>query len=103
MSVLTPSAWEGVSTATVMILVSLLMGLALKQGWLVLGPAHKELMRLKDEVIADVRGARDQDSAIIKTQADTIYEQRVSGDVSAHLLQALRNVVPATGSGDGAS
>lgn len=103
MSVLTPSAWEGVSTVTVVILVALFLGLSFARGWLVLGPAHRELLRVKDEVIADVRGTRDQDTAIIKTQADTIYEQRVSGDVSAHLLQALRNVVPATGSGDGAS
>ena len=103
MPVFTPSVWEGISSVTVVILVALFLGLALIRGWLVLGPAHRELLRVKDEVIADSRGARLEDQQIIKTQADTIYEQRVSGDVSAHLLQALRSIQDSPTSGDGST
>lgn len=97
MSILTPSAWEGISTVTVVIFVVIIIGTALKQGWLVLGPAHRELLRVKDDVIAakddaitHERGRSQEDQRIIATQASTIAEQRVAGELTAHIIQAIR-------------
>jgi hypothetical protein len=90
MTILTPSAWEGISTVTVVILAALIIGIALARGWLVLGTAHKELMRLKDDVISDVRGTRAEDRKIIQTLSDTVHAQRVNGDWAVHLLESVQ-------------
>lgn len=101
MDILTPSAWEGVSTVTVVILGALIIGIALSRGWLVIGAAHKELMRLKDDVIADIRGARNEDQQIIKTLSDTVHDQRVTGEASAHALEAIEKASAALRLGGG--
>lgn len=90
MTILTPSAWEGISTVTVVILAALIIGIALARGWLVLGTAHRELMRLKDDVISDVRGTRAEDRKIIQTLSDTVHAQRVNGDWAVHLLESVQ-------------
>lgn len=103
MSILTPSAWEGISIVTVVILGALILGIALKQGWLVIGTAHRELMRLKDDVIADVRGSRAEDRRIIETLSDTVHAQRVNGDWAVHLLEAVQANAAASVSDQGQS
>ncbi|MDI9914363.1 hypothetical protein [Rhodococcus sp. IEGM 1379] len=103
MSVLTPSAWEGISTVTVVILLALFVGLSLIRGWIVFGPHHREIVRVKDEVIADVRGTRLEDQQIIRSLSDTVNAQRVNGEVSAHLLQAMQNMHAAPDAGGGPS
>ncbi|MCZ4613294.1 hypothetical protein ACWGK5_25835 [Rhodococcus qingshengii] len=103
MTILTPSAWEGISTVTVVILAALIIGIALARGWLVLGTAHKELMRLKDDVISDVRGTRAEDRKIIQTLSDTVHAQRVNGDWAVHLLESVQANAAASTSDRGQS
>ncbi|KLN67610.1 hypothetical protein [Rhodococcus sp. (in: high G+C Gram-positive bacteria)] len=100
MSIFTPSAWEGISTVTVVILVAVGVGLALVRGWLVLGTAHRELLRLKDEVIADARGTRTEDRRIIQTLSDTVHAQRVNGDWAVHLLESVQANAAAAANAD---
>ncbi|QTJ69632.1 hypothetical protein HYG77_04710 [Rhodococcus sp. ZPP] len=90
MQILTPSAWEGVGTVTVVIVFFLLLGVSLVRGWIVFGPAHREIVRAKDDAIAHERGRSLEDQKIIATQAATLAEQKVSGELTAHVVQAIR-------------
>ncbi|WP_054246375.1 hypothetical protein [Rhodococcus opacus] len=100
MSVLTPAAWEGVSTVTVVIVLFLLLAVSLIRGWIVFGPAHREIVKAKDETIADLRGGRAEDKSVMATLAATNAELAVTGELSAHVVQAIRE---ATGQRTGAA
>lgn len=104
MSILTPGAWEDVSTVTLVIVFALVFALALKNGWVVLGTSHREILKIKDELIAskddtiaDVRGRAAEDQRIIRTQADTISDQRVSGQLTAHITESIREALGRNG------
>lgn len=92
MGALSPAAWQDVGTVAVVLAFAAALLLSLVRGWVVFGPAHRELLRVKDEALGDVRGREAELQRIIATQAETIRAQTVSGEVSAHLLQALREV-----------
>ncbi|OZC62156.1 hypothetical protein CH267_01025 [Rhodococcus sp. 06-621-2] len=90
MGILTPSAWEGVGVVGVVIVFSLLLGLALVREWLVLGPAHRAIVKALSDAADHSQGRELEDQKTISTQASTIAEQRVSGELSAHIIQAIR-------------
>lgn len=92
MNILTPSAWEGVSVVTVVVVFFLLGVFALIRGWIVFGPAHREIVRAKDDAIAHSNSREATDAETISKLTGVIVEQRVSGEVSAHILQAIREV-----------
>ncbi|ASN72801.1 hypothetical protein LRM64_17515 [Prescottella equi] len=93
MQILAPSAWEGASVVTVVIVLALLHGLALVRGWIVWGPAHREIMRLKDDAINHSQGREQADQDTIRTLADTIAEQKVASQLAAHASQSIHEVV----------
>ncbi|MGF7124023.1 hypothetical protein [Rhodococcus sp. BE178] len=93
MQIFTPSAWEGASVVTVVIMLALLHGLALVRGWIVWGPAHREIVRLKDDAITHSQGREQADQDTIRTLADTIAEQKVASQLAAHASQSFRDAV----------
>lgn len=97
MDVLSPAQWQDVSTVAVIIVLSLLLVLSLIRGWVVFGPHHRELIRLKDETLRHEREACAAKDRTIATQAETIQKQTVSSEVSTHLLEALRDLTGAVG------
>ncbi|MHA4848571.1 hypothetical protein L1080_003370 [Rhodococcus sp. MSC1_016] len=90
MSVLSPSAWEGVSTVSVLIVLALFHGVALVKGWIIYGPAHREIVKAKDDALEDLRGGRAEDKSVMATLAATNAELAVTGELSAHVVQAIR-------------
>lgn len=97
MGALSPAAWQDVGTVAVVLAFAAALLLSLVRGWVVFGPAHRELLRVKDEALDDLRGREGELTRIIETQATTIQKQTVAGEVSIHLLEALRE---AAGGGD---
>lgn len=98
MDVISPAAWQDISTVTVVVFFVFTFIVSLSRGWLVVGSHHREMMKAKDDTIAELRGERQDHRSTIQTQADTIREQMVNGEVSTHLLEALRD---ARGGGGG--
>lgn len=90
MGLVSPSAWEGISIVTFVVVMFLFHALAFARGWLVFGPAHREIVQAKNDTIAHIEGRSLEDQRIISTQATTIAEQKVSGELSAHVIQAIR-------------
>lgn len=75
---------------TVVIVLFLLLAVSLIRGWIVFGPAHREIVKAKDETIADLRGGRAEDKSVMATLAATNAELAVTGELSAHVVQAIR-------------
>lgn len=100
---LSPGAWEGVSTVTLLIVLFLLHIVAVARGWIVWGPAHREIVRAKDESITHMMENEKEFSGIISTQATTIAEQRVAGELNAHVLSAIRDAAAAVRAEGGAT
>ncbi|OZE39113.1 hypothetical protein CH278_02190 [Rhodococcus sp. 05-2254-5] len=90
MNLLTPSAWEGVGVVGVVIIFVLLIGLALIREWLVLGPAHRRLMKALQDAADHSQGRESEDAKTIATLVETVSEQKVAGQLSAHVIQAIR-------------
>lgn len=89
-SLVSPSAWEGISIVTFVVVMFVLHAFAFARGWLVFGPAHREIVSAKDDAIEHLQGRSLEDQRIISAQAGTIAEQKVSGELSAHIIQAIR-------------
>lgn len=92
MEILAPSAWEGASVVTVVIVLALLHGLALVRGWIVWGPAHREIVAGKDTTIAQDNEREKLHLGIMADQAKTISEQKVASMMSEHLLSSIRDL-----------
>ncbi|MGV8875511.1 MAG: hypothetical protein ACOH2Q_23510 [Rhodococcus sp. (in: high G+C Gram-positive bacteria)] len=100
MNLLTPSAWENVGVVGVVIIFALLVGLALVREWLVPGPAHRRLVKAQEDAAQHSQGREHEDAKTISTLAETVSEQKVAGQLSAHIIQAIRE---ATGNAAGPS
>lgn len=103
MGLLSPEAWNGIGIVAFLIVLVLFHLVAVARGWIVWGPAHNEIVRLKDEALAHSRGKEDEWVTIISTQAQTIAEQRVAGELNAHVLQAIRDAAAAARDNGGAT
>ncbi|WP_238558925.1 hypothetical protein [Rhodococcus rhodnii] len=68
----------------------LLHAVAMIRGWIIFGPAHREIVKAKNDAITHLQGRSLEDQSIIAQQAATIAEQKVAGEVSAHILDAIR-------------
>ena len=97
MSVLTPAAWNGVSVVTVVVVFFAFGVYALMRGWIVFGPTHREIVKAKDDSIAHATGRELEDAKTISALTNVLTEQRVSGEVSAHILSAIRDVASSRG------
>lgn len=92
MGPLNPTQWEGVGVGTVVLVLALLHGLAVARGWLVWGPAHRELIGAKDASIGALETREHRHLEIIETLSQTVAEQRVAAGMSEHLLSSIREL-----------
>lgn len=97
MNLLTPSAWESVGVVGVVIIFVLVIGLALIREWLVLGPAHRRLVAALQDAADHSKGREHEDAKTISTLSATVAEQRVAGQLSAHVIQAIRDATANVG------
>ncbi|MCJ0906217.1 hypothetical protein [Rhodococcus sp. ARC_M6] len=70
--------------------ILLIVMMMLARGVLVTGTAHKEAVADRDYQISYLRGALTTEQQITATQASTISEQKVSGELTTHILEAIR-------------
>jgi hypothetical protein len=77
---------EGIGVVGILLIV---MGM-LSRGGLVTGSSHREAIADRDAQIVYLRGALTAEQQITSTQASTISEQKVQGDLTTHILEAIR-------------
>lgn len=91
MGLLTPSAWEGVGVVTVVVIFFIAGVFALMRGWIVFGPAHREITRALSAAAEHSNDRERTDAETIAKLTNVIVEQRVTGEMSAHIMQAIRD------------
>lgn len=92
MGPLNPSQWEGVGVGTVVLIFGLLAGWAIVRGWIVPGPAHREILAGRDASIKALEAREHSHLEIIDTLTKTVAEQSVGTAVSEHLLASIREI-----------
>ncbi len=90
MNLLTPSAWEGVSVVTVVVIFFIAGVFALMRGWIVFGPAHREITKALSAAAEHSNDREKTDAETIAKLTNVIVEQRVAGEMSSHMMQAIR-------------
>lgn len=85
---LTPDVLNGVGVVTLLLLAAI----AVAKGWLVTGSQYRETVAAKNETIAELRGRAVADQEVMRLQAQTVANFEVSGQLQAHVLQAIRDV-----------
>ncbi len=90
MGLLSPAAWEGVSTVTVIVIFFIAGVIAVIKGWIVFGPAHKEITRALSAAAEHSNDRERTDAETIAKLTNVIVEQRVAGEMSSHMMQAIR-------------
>ncbi len=87
---LNPEVWNGVGVVGFLIVAAGIAFWGLKQGWLILGIHHREIVSAKDETIAELREGRRDDRAIIQQLSTTVSEWDVAGKLQTHILDSIR-------------
>lgn len=97
MGVFSPDTWNDVGVVALLIIVIATMGLAFKQGWIVTGftyrameSSHKEITEIWKMSNEQLRARSDNDQETIQVQASTISEQKVSAELTEHVVRAIR-------------
>lgn len=87
---LSPTAWEGAGIVGFLCVFFLLGVIALIRGWIVFGPAHAAIVKAL-QAAADHSNEREKtDAETIAKLTNVIVEQRVAGEMSTHVIQAIR-------------
>lgn len=73
--------------------VAFLFIVALGRGWLVIGMHHREMMAIKDSALEKADRRAIEDARIIGDLTSAMTQKTASEEASAHLLQAVRDVV----------
>lgn len=97
MGVFSPQTWNDIGVVAFLIIVAATLALAFKQGWIVTGftyrareESHKEIQRIWELANGQLRQRSEQDQGTIQLQASTIAEQKVSAELTEHVVKAIR-------------
>ncbi|ATW60795.1 hypothetical protein SEA_BENTHERDUNTHAT_25 [Gordonia phage BENtherdunthat] len=85
-----PEVWNSVGVVGFLIVTAGIVFWGLKQGWLILGIHHREIVSAKDETIAELREGRRNDGQTIQQLTTTVSEWDVAGKLQTHILDSLR-------------
>ncbi len=85
-----PEVWNSVGVVGFLIVVAGVVFWGLKQGWLILGIHHREIVSAKDETIAELREGRRDDREIIRQLSTTVSEWDITGKLQTHILDSIR-------------
>lgn len=95
MEIFTPGAWEGVGVVTVVVVFFLLGVLSLVRGWIIFGPAHQAIVKAL-QAAADHSNEREKtDAETIANLTSVVMEQKVAGEMSVHIMKAVRDATEA--------
>lgn len=87
-----PDAWNGIGVVGIVCLVGVGFWLALMRGWLVLGMHHREVVDQLRLALDTNTAARSEDQRAIAAFAEAAMKQNVTGEVNAHLMEAVRQL-----------
>lgn len=92
-----PESWNSFGVVGLVVAMGFLTFLALSRGWIVLGPAHREIVAGKDSELAskdrelDRADARaNKDAETINVQAQTIANNTAIQSLATHMLSSFR-------------
>lgn len=85
-----PGSLNDLTSVSIVMIASAAFWMSLVRGWLVLGKHHRELMDVKDAVLAEHRERSVVDAETIHEQAQVIATKTGAEEISLKLLQALR-------------
>lgn len=83
----------------IIVLMAIAVAVALVRGWIYPGPYHREIVKAKDEDLAESRRREAAKDDTIAIQAKTISENNINNQLVDHVLQAIRDAVESRGGG----
>lgn len=81
----------------IVVIIAIAGVVSLVRGWIYPGPYHREIVKAKDEDLAESRRREAAKDDTIAIQARTISENNVNNQLVDHVLRAIRDAVESRG------
>ena len=95
MSIFTPAAWEGVGAPALLVLLLVVLVVGVAREWIIPGRYHRRMIDSRDASITTLESRLDKRDEQIDKLADAVAKNNTANELTAHVLDALRQAAEA--------